>query len=106
MKGKGTKHTGDISESLVTSMLLRRGYNVLRPIGDRLPYDLCIEQDGVFVRIQVKTAYFLAKGNRWYGNTRMAKTNRKTYSFAQCNTKDVEVFIYVLSHEEKDFFYT
>ena len=32
-----TKLKADISESAVTTELLRRGFKVLKPVGDRLP---------------------------------------------------------------------
>jgi hypothetical protein len=47
---------GDITESVIISRLLERGYEILRPIGNNSRYDLVIEDaDGRFLRVQCKT---------------------------------------------------
>lgn len=38
-----TKLKADIAESAVVTELLKRGFSVLRPLGDRLPYDLGVD---------------------------------------------------------------
>ena len=50
-----TKQKGDISEAQVLAALLKAGKNVLMPFGDRNRYDLVIEENGKFQRVQVKT---------------------------------------------------
>jgi len=50
----GTKDIGDIAEAVVTAELMKRGKKVLKPIGDNARYDLVIDEDGFFKRIQVK----------------------------------------------------
>ncbi len=57
MEGFSTKQKGDVAEHRVITECLRRGMNVLRPIGDRLQYDLAVERSGHLVRIQVKCAW-------------------------------------------------
>lgn len=49
-----TKTKGDIGELRVIAFLLEKGYNVLKPVGDNLPYDIVIERDGIFKRGQCK----------------------------------------------------
>lgn len=51
---KNGKTIGDIGEAKVLADLIEKGYTVLVPWGDNLPYDLVIERDGEFERIQVK----------------------------------------------------
>ena len=51
-----TKDIGDISQVMVMAAFLRAGLTVLTPFGDNRRYDLVLEQDGVFHRIQCKTA--------------------------------------------------
>jgi len=53
-----TKLKADIAESAVMTELLKRGFKVLKPIGDRLPYDLAVDVNGKLVKIQVKSAWF------------------------------------------------
>lgn len=51
-----TKQIGDISEAMVAAVLLRSGRVILKPIGDNQRYDLVIDNNGKFLRVQCKTA--------------------------------------------------
>ena len=51
-----SKDVGEISEGMVLAALLRARKIVLRPFGDNQRYDLVVDEDGTFVRIQCKTA--------------------------------------------------
>lgn len=55
IKGMNSKIIGDISEASVIAALLKSGLNVLMPFGDRNRYDIVIEHDGKFERVQIKT---------------------------------------------------
>jgi len=46
-----TKLKADIAEYAVVTALLKRGFRVLKPIGDRLPYDLVLDVNGKLLRI-------------------------------------------------------
>ena len=70
-----TKLKADIAESAVITELLKRGFKVLKPIGDRLPYDLAIDRDGKLIKIQVKSAWHY-KG-AYKVDARITKTNRR-----------------------------
>lgn len=103
-----TKLKADIAESAVTTELLKRGFRVLQPIGDRLAYDLGVDLQGRLLRLQVKSAWFNAKDNCYVVDGRRTKTNRrrmlrKRYSvddfdFAIIYLADLEVF-YVMPVE-------
>jgi hypothetical protein len=56
-----TKLKGDIAEQAVVLAALEKGWGVLQPLGDRLPYDLVLDIEGRLVRIQVKAAFSLDK---------------------------------------------
>lgn len=58
---RDTKSVGDRAEAHVLAALLRAGKVVLRPFGDNQRYDLVIDENGQFVRVQVKSA-LLKKG--------------------------------------------
>lgn len=50
------KAIGERSEAIITAKLMEVGYNVLKPLGDNLRYDLVIEDaDRQFWSIQCKT---------------------------------------------------
>ena len=53
-----TKLKGDIAEQAVALKALQKGWEVLRPLGDRLPYDLVFDVEGKLFKIQVKAAWF------------------------------------------------
>ncbi len=51
-----TKAAGDITEAVVLAEFLKAGFSVLVPFGDNRRYDLVVEADGRFLRVQCKTA--------------------------------------------------
>lgn len=88
-----TKLTGDISHYSVVVETLKFGWNPLLPIGDRLPYDLVLEINDKFCRIQVKTAWFSPKVDRWLVETRRTKTNRRRMKREYYKASDFEFAI-------------
>ncbi len=104
-----TKLKGDIAEQAVILHALSQGWGVLRPIGDRLPYDLVFDIDKKLVKIQVKSAWFDDKTKNYVVDTRRTKTNRRQmirdvysetdFDFAIVYIKDLSVF-YVIPVNE------
>ncbi len=43
MEDMNTKQKGDIAEQAAILQALKRGWGVLHPVGDRLPYDLVFD---------------------------------------------------------------
>lgn len=72
-----TKLKSDIAESAVTTELLKRGFRVLRPVGDRLAYDLAVDLRGRLIRLQVKSAWYNVKAKCYAVDARRTKTNRR-----------------------------
>ncbi len=67
------KKIGDITVSVVLTQLLKAGFFVLLPFGDSLRYDLVVEKDNRFERVQCKTGrlregciIFNVASNEWY----------------------------------------
>ncbi len=97
-----TKLKGDIAEQAVTLKALKLGYEVLKPIGDRLPYDLVFDIDGKLIKIQVKSAWYDSKKDNYVVDNRRTKTNRRQmirenyssedFDFAILFIPDLEVF--------------
>ena len=86
-----TKLKADIAESAVITELLKRGFNVLKPVGDRLSYDLAIDVSGKLIRIQVKSAWFY-KGS-YKVDARITKTNRRRMIRKYYNENDFDFAI-------------
>lgn len=97
-----TKIKGDIAEQATILYALKQEWGVLKPVGDRLPYDLVIDVGFKLVKIQVKSAWFDEKRQNYVVDTRRTKTNRRemirsTYStqdfdFAVAYIEDLNVF--------------
>ncbi len=75
MSGCDTKLKADIAECAVLSRLLKQGFKCLKPVGDRLPYDLAIDLNGRLIRLQIKSAGRVK--NHFIADTRRTKTNRR-----------------------------
>lgn len=45
---------GNVTHANATSYFTQLGFNVLLPMFDHLPYDLVLEQDGIFYTVQCK----------------------------------------------------
>lgn len=72
-----TKLRGDIAEQAATLYALKQGWGVLRPVGDRLPYDLVFDVAGQLIKIQVKSAWFDEPSGNYVIDNRRTKTNRR-----------------------------
>ena len=98
-----TKLKADIAESAVTTELLRRGFRVLQPIGDRLAYDLGVDLNGRLLRLQVKSAWFDVKAKCFVVDVRRTKTNRRRMLRKRYSADDFDFAIIYLA--ERDTFY-
>jgi hypothetical protein len=52
-----SKQRGDITVAKILAICLTKGWHVLLPFGDTLRYDLVLERQGIFERIQCKTGW-------------------------------------------------
>ncbi len=98
-----TKLKGDIAEQAVILYALQQGWGVLKPIGDRLPYDLVLDVEGAFVKIQVKSAWFDDKKKNYVVDTRRTKTNRRTMK--RSNYEETDFDFAVIYIQENQTFY-
>ena len=96
-----TKLKADIAESAVITELLRRGFRVVKPVGDRLPYDLAIDINGKLLRIQVKSAWLY--DGAYKVDVRRTKTNRRKMIRKYYNRNDFDFAIIYI--QELNVFY-
>jgi hypothetical protein len=97
-----TKLKGDLAEQTAVLQALKRGWGALRPVGDRLPYDLVFDVEGALARIQVKYAWLDKKTGNYVIDNRRTKTNRRImirepyrsadFDFALAYIEDLDVF--------------
>jgi hypothetical protein len=98
-----TKLRGDIAEQAASLHALKRSWGVLKPVGDRMPYDLVFDVEGTFVKIQVKSAWFDEKRGNYVTDNRRTKTNRRTILREAYSTSDFDfALVYI---ESLDLFY-
>jgi hypothetical protein len=81
---------GDRTEAIVIAALMRLGYRVLRPLSSNQRYDLVLDVDGQFLRIQCKTGR-LRKGAIVF-STHSVRSNR-TGTFVRSYTDEADVFL-------------
>ncbi|MDN3636078.1 group I intron-associated PD-(D/E)XK endonuclease [Neolewinella lacunae] len=98
-----TKQRGDIAEQAVVLQSLRRGWGVLRPVGDWLPYDLVLDVKGRLVKVQVKFAWFDEVKGNYVVDNRRTKTNRREMVRSNYSLADFDFAIAYIN--ELDVFY-
>ena len=98
-----TKQKGDIAEQAAILHMLKRGWGVLTPVGDRLAYDLVADVDGVLVKLQVKSAWFDGPSGNYVVDNRRTKTNRRVMVRDAYSVEDFDFALVCI--EELDVFY-
>lgn len=92
-RSMNTKQKGDIAEQATILKVLRLGWGVLKPLGDRLPYDLVVDVEGVLVKIQVKAAWLDGASQNYVVDNRRTKTNRRVMLRASYDASDFDFAI-------------
>ena len=97
-----TKLKGDLAEQAAAFHAMKHGWGVLKPLGDRLPYDLVFDIDGALVKIQVKSAWLDEPSGNYVVDNRRTKTNRRVmvrdaysvedFDFALIYVVDLDIF--------------
>jgi hypothetical protein len=98
-----TKQKGDIAEQAAILETLKRGWGVLKPVGDRLPYDLVLDVSGTLVKVQVKSAWYYEPVDNYLLDNRRTKTNRRVMKREAYSTNDFDFALAYL--EELNLFY-
>ena len=98
-----TKLKGDIAEQAAVFHALKRGWGVLKPVGDRLAYDLVFDIEGNLIKIQVKYAWFDESSGNYVVDNRRTKTNRQVMLREVYKQSDFQfALVYI---EKLDLFY-
>ena len=98
-----TKLKGDIAEQAAILKALQQGWGVLRPVGDRLPYDLVFDVNGSLARVQVKCAWLDSGSLNYLVDNRRTKTNRRVMVRELYRPSDFDFALVFLP--EVDLFY-
>jgi hypothetical protein len=93
-----TKQKGDVAVAQAIHYYMSNGYEVCLPIGDKRPYDLVVEIDGVLKRVQIKYAGFYKTKNRHIAALRVMGGNRSWHTAKKYEPDDFdELFVYTAS---------
>lgn len=84
--------SGVSSELFVAHRFAELGYSVLWPLLTQSRYDLVIEKDGVFSKVQVKKATWSSAGKYSYLQVRISGKNKLTNT--PYKDSDVDVFVF------------
>ncbi|KJH72290.1 group I intron-associated PD-(D/E)XK endonuclease [Aliterella atlantica] len=98
-----TKLRGDIAEQAAVLHALKRGWGVLKPVGDRLAYDLVFDVYEVLIKIQVKYAWWDEPSSNYIVDNRRTKTNRRLMIREGYKQSDFEFALAYI--EQLDLFY-
>lgn len=98
-----TKLKADLAELSVMQILLKKGFNVLKPLGDRLTYDLAVDQGGRLIRLQVKAAWYNQLKKMYLVDNRRTRTNRRQM-VRKCYTRDDFEFALICVLEKSAFY--
>lgn len=94
------KGIGEQSESQILARFLKHGLTVLMPFGDNQRYDLVVDEDGDFIRVQCKTANLERDGRSFTFPTASSNWYRGT---TRTYIGEVDVFA-VYSREEDEVY--
>jgi len=83
------KHQGTIGVTRTAHIYQMLGYNVSLPLGDLQKYDLVVERNGKFERVQVKTT--TEKNGIIYMDLRTVSHNLKGLSIYKPTVKDFDI---------------
>ncbi len=92
-----SKWKGDIAEQAVALQCLRKGWQVLKPLGDRSAYDLVVDVKGTLIKLQVKSAWFSQKTGNYVIDNRRTKTNRRRMIRATYCSDDFDFAVLYIS---------
>ena len=90
-----TKTKGDLAVAKAISDLIEKGYEVLQPFSEHLPFDLVVYKDNKFIRIQVKHSKDGVVKNH-SGWVSKSQNHIKTY-----NIKDFDYYALYLVRKDK-----
>ena len=92
------KTKGSVAELAVALRLMKEGWQVLIPYGENTRYDLVVERDGRFLRVQIK--YVTPKD----GVLRVNCRSSNNWSVFQYTSEDIDVIAAYDAQSEQSYF--
>ncbi len=90
------KEKGDLAVAQAISYFMMNGYEICLPIGDKRPYDIVVEIDGVLSRVQIKYAGWYSGDKKYKAALRTMGGNQSYYTAKKYSEHDFDLlFVYV-----------
>ncbi len=95
------KQVGDVSEAQILALFIKHGFRTLVPFGDKDRYDLVVDENSKFIRVQCKTARYREDGSFEFSTCSSNwVTYKKTVYYGQADvfavylreTEDIYIF--------------
>lgn len=99
------KQLGEIGERITIGELAKLGIDVLLPLSDNLPFDLCLIYKNQIYKCQVKSSFqtnsddkannsvaFSLTSSNWYSKTQKSYTKEEVDLFLLCDGTNVYIF--------------
>lgn len=91
-----SRKQGDIGTSLAIAYFSIEGYTINIPLSDSQKYDLLLEKEGIFKKVQVKTCLKKNKGSFKVELRTVTNTRGKKFSVSFISSKDCDILFVVL----------
>lgn len=90
------KEKGDLAVAHAISYFMTNGYEVCLPIGDKRPYDLVVELEGMLSRVQIKYAGWYSGDKKYKAALRTMGGNQSYHTAKKYDANDFDLlFVYV-----------
>lgn len=96
-----TKMKGDLAVAQAIQYYMSNGYEVSLPIGDKRPYDIIIEIDGLLQRVQIKYAGFYTGIGQHKAALRITGGNRSSNNAKTYDKKDFDILFIFTANGRK-----
>lgn len=96
-----SKQKGSLAVANCIAKLYSLGYEVLLPIGDRMPYDLIFDDNRALSKVQVKFAG-LSSRNKYVAGLRITGGNQSFNYVKKYNSYDFD-YLYVYTEDNRHF---
>lgn len=100
---ENTRKQGEIGFAFAIKRFVQLGCVVCIPLTDSQPYDLVVEKDGKFYKIQVKTTYFKSNGKHYSVNLRKTRCNSNGDVIRTLFDSKEYDFIYALTNDQDEY---
>ena len=99
-----SKEKGDLAVAYAIAYYVEKGYEVLTPLGDKKPYDIVLEKNNVFTRVQCKYTGSQSKYGIYSVGLRVMGGNQSFYTAKNYGPNDFDIlFVFTKNKDMYEF---